>query len=99
MKCGGIYDTCGDRCPECVRFEDDCDGHPGFYMNDNSVWTRDESVDVINEETRQAVELKNGDIWVPPLTVSQAHAEHIVESNPSITNMKELDKLATATSE
>ena len=38
MKCGGHYDTCGEKCPECCRFMDDCDGHPGYYMTDEGEW-------------------------------------------------------------
>lgn len=38
MKCNGLYDCCGDRCPECNRFMDDCDGNDDYSYNDNEEW-------------------------------------------------------------
>jgi len=40
MMCEGRYDECGDRCPECPRFMDDCDGHPDYYEADDGAWVK-----------------------------------------------------------
>jgi hypothetical protein len=41
MKCKGLYDQCGIRCPECPRFQDDCDGNPDYYMTDGGDWVEE----------------------------------------------------------
>ena len=38
MKCKGKYEDCGENCPNCGRFMDDCEGHPDYYWNDNNIW-------------------------------------------------------------
>ena len=38
MKCGGNYDEYPDRCPDCPRYMDDCDGAPGWFETDDGDW-------------------------------------------------------------
>jgi len=38
MKCKGKYDCCGEGCPDCVRFMNDCDGHPDYLLTDDELW-------------------------------------------------------------
>jgi hypothetical protein len=38
MKCLGEYDACGERCEECHRFMDDCDGSPDYGYDERGNW-------------------------------------------------------------
>ena len=38
MKCNGNYDYAGKCCDMCSRFQDDCEGHPDYFMDDNGIW-------------------------------------------------------------
>ncbi len=60
MKCNGKYDDCGERCPECSRFMDDCNGHDDFHENADGKWVNFyqedvDSVPVGSEAHRHAV--------------------------------------------
>ena len=37
-KCNGDFDCYGDRCPECSRFMDDCDGAEDYYLTETGEW-------------------------------------------------------------
>ena len=66
MKCGGHYDSCGEKCPDCGRFQDDCSGHPDYYETDNGDW-----VEIGGENDPEIPEMKGTKEALAKLTIKK----------------------------